>query len=95
MAAALTMAAGATLAGAQRPADAYLSWPLKQAEEQGRQGYRRGRVGGIFDTRILSTNRSYNYKLAATWFTPEVLRASAHDKEGRVSWPIPASMRVP
>jgi len=28
--------------------------------------YEEGRVGGIFDTRILSTNRSYNYKLAAT-----------------------------
>jgi hypothetical protein len=31
----------------------------------------------FFDTRILSTNRSYNYKLSATWLTPEIIRARA------------------
>jgi hypothetical protein len=36
-----------------------------------------GRVGGIFDTRVLHTDRSYNYKLRATWLTPEVVRATA------------------
>lgn len=77
MAAALMIALATALGGAQGAADAYLSWPVKQAEERGQQAYRRGRVGGIFDTRILSTNRSYNYKLAATWFTPDVIRATA------------------
>jgi hypothetical protein len=36
-----------------------------------------GRVGGWFDTRILSTDRSYSYKLRATWLTPDVIRATA------------------
>ncbi len=42
-----------------------------------------GRVGGFFDTRILSTNRSYNYKLSATWLTPEVIRAAARSAQLR------------
>jgi hypothetical protein len=37
----------------------------------------KGRVGGFLDTRILGTNKSYNYKLRATWLTPEVIRAAA------------------
>ena len=32
---------------------------------------------GLIDTRILKTERSYNYKLAATWITPDVVRAVA------------------
>ncbi len=31
-----------------------------------RAAYADGRVGGWLDTRILSTDRAYNYKLAAT-----------------------------
>jgi hypothetical protein len=57
--------------------DAYLSWSAAQAESVGRQAYKQGRVGGIFDMRMLKTERSYNYKLAATWMTPEVIRAAA------------------
>ena len=34
-------------------------------------------MGGWLDTRILSTEHSYNYKLRATWLTPEVIRATA------------------
>jgi hypothetical protein len=73
----LTAALGVALGGPQGAADAYLSWSLKQAQEQGQQAYRTGRVGGIFDTRLLKTDRSYNYKLAATWFTSDVIRATA------------------
>jgi len=36
-----------------------------------------GRVGGWFDARVVHTEHSYNYKLRATWLTPEVIRASA------------------
>jgi hypothetical protein len=31
-----------------------------------------GRVGGAWDGRVTSTDKSYNYKLRATWFTPKV-----------------------
>ena len=36
-----------------------------------------GRVGGWFDTRVVHTEHSYNYKLRGTWLTPDVIRASA------------------
>ena len=68
-------------AASQRPEEtrdaSYLSWSAKQAEAIGEQAFRRGRVGGFFDTRLLKTERSYNYKLAATWLTPDVIRATA------------------
>lgn len=64
----------------QHPAAAgetYLTWTAAQVERLGKDAYQRGRVGGLFDTRLLKTERSYNYKLAATLSTPEVIRASA------------------
>lgn len=57
--------------------DAYLTWSARQVESIGEAAYRRGRVGGLFDTRLLKTERAHNYKLAATWLTPEVIRATA------------------
>ena len=57
--------------------EAYLRWPMKQVETVGKAAYVRGRVGGLFDTRGLGTDRAYNYKLAATWLTPDVIRATA------------------
>jgi len=71
------VAAVLRLTAAQAGPDAYLSWSDKQAETVGRQTYQKGRVGGVFDMRMLKTDRSYNYKLAATWLTPEVIRATA------------------
>ena len=65
------------LGTAQAAGERYLSWSAAQAEAVGRQMYQKGRVGGIFDTRLLKTERSYNYKLAATWLTPDVVRATA------------------
>ena len=80
----IAAAALSALLSAQAPPPApptaesvYLGWSAQQAEAIGKQAYQRGRVGGIFDTRILKTERSYNYKLAATWLTPEVVRATA------------------
>lgn len=62
----------------QGPAsDEFLGWNADRAQVIGRSMYEQGRVGGFFDTRILSTDRSYNYKLAATWLTPDVIRATA------------------
>ena len=67
----------ATAQGGAQGRDAWLSWSAAQAESVGKAAYQRGRVGGIFDTRILKTERAYNYKLAATWLTPDVIRATA------------------
>jgi hypothetical protein len=57
--------------------DEYLGWTAKQAEAVGAVAYQRGRVGGFFDTRGLKTERSTNYKLAATWLTADAIRATA------------------
>ena len=81
--AALVLASGLTVASEGVPSqeqtslDVYLTWPAKHAEDVGKSAYQRGRVGGLFDTRLLKTERSYNYKLAATWLTPDVIRATA------------------
>lgn len=61
----------------QQQEDGYLSWTASRAMEIATNMRVDGRVGGWFDTRILSTERSYNYKLRATWMTPEVIRATA------------------
>lgn len=70
----------ARVAGAQPAAgasDVYLTWPASTAESIGRAMRATGRVGGFFDFRVKSTNKSYNYKLRATWLTPDVIRATA------------------
>src|SRR6266705_4931635 len=36
-----------------------------------------GQVGKSMDFRVTGTDRSYNYKLRATWLTPDVIRATA------------------
>jgi hypothetical protein len=55
----------------------FLSWTEKQAVKIGNSMRVDGRVGGWLDTRVIHTEHSYNYKLRATWLTPEVIRASA------------------
>ena len=57
--------------------EAYLTWPASRADGIARGMYGTGRVGGWFDTRLLTTERSYNYKLAATWMTPDAIRGTA------------------
>jgi hypothetical protein len=56
---------------------AFLNWTRQHAESVGRSMREDGRVGGAFDFRVVHTEHSYNYKLRATWLTPEVIRASA------------------
>ena len=75
--AALVAALVGVLGTHQGADDAWLSWTASQAQGIGKAAYVQGRVGGIFDTRLLKTERSYNYKLAATWMTPDVIRAAA------------------
>jgi hypothetical protein len=62
---------------AESSGQSYLTWTATRAEQIGRSARVNGRVGGVFDFRGLHTERSYNYKLRATWLTPEVIRASA------------------
>lgn len=55
----------------------YLSWDAKRAAAIGRSMRVNGQVGSSLDLRVIRTERSYNYKLRATWLTPEVIRATA------------------
>lgn len=54
---------------------------MARAQAVGEAAYVQGRVGGWFDTRILKTESAYNYKLAATWFHPSVIRAIARVRQ--------------
>lgn len=74
---ALVLVMSAATALAQVPGSDWLLWTPKYIESVGRAAYVRGRVGGFFDTRLLKTERAYNYKLAGTLFTPSVIRAAA------------------
>lgn len=69
---------GSVLGQAQPPgAEDYLSWDAKRGAAVGRSMRANGQVGGSLDWRVVRTERSYNYKLRATWLTPEVIRAGA------------------
>jgi hypothetical protein len=81
-AAAPAVAAAAAACVPQPGADeSWLSWPADRAEAIGKAMYARGRVGGFWDARGLKTERATNYKLAATWITPEVIRATARRQQ--------------
>ncbi len=55
----------------------YLRWNAKQAEKLGISTYAKGKVKGGGGRGLLQTDRAKNYKLRATWMTPDVIRASA------------------
>jgi len=57
--------------------DDWLGWPAARAEAAGKAMRQSGRVGGYFDMRVTGTDKSYNFKLRATWLTPEAIRAGA------------------
>ena len=67
----------AVVASAQSDDSRYLTWSAKDAESIGKAMYQTGRVGRFLDLRVLKTDRAYNYKLAATWLTPDVIKATA------------------
>ncbi len=62
--------------GTNEASDSYLSWTASDVKRIGESTYVKGRVHGG-ETRWLKTERAFNYKLRATWLTPEVIRASA------------------
>jgi hypothetical protein len=68
-------ATAAPPAAAQTPE--YLRWNASEAQKIGREFRSDGRVGGALDFRVVNTDRSYNYKLRATWLTTEVIQATA------------------
>lgn len=64
--------------------DEYLRWSAARVSAVVAAAHGDGKVGSrkLFfwtglDTRLLKTERAMNYKLRATWFTPDVVRASA------------------
>ena len=63
----------------------FLSWNEKEAVKYGEVWRVNGRIGGYFDTRILSTDKSFNYKLRATLMSPEAIRATARFEQIRNS----------
>ncbi len=65
------------LFGALSSAQELATNDLKQAQGIVDAARVKGKVGGTFDFRVKSTDRSYNYKLRATWLTPEVVAAAA------------------
>ncbi|MCL5743031.1 MAG: hypothetical protein M1541_03745 [Acidobacteria bacterium] len=64
-------------AGLNGAGDDFLRWDAKRANAVLTAQRSEGRVGGALDLRVLRTDRSYNYKLRATWMTPEAIRAGA------------------
>lgn len=69
-----SVTAGKLAAQADR---SYLTWTAARAQEVCRSTRVNGRVGGIFDFRVVHTEHAYNYKLRATWLTAEVIRGTA------------------
>lgn len=57
--------------------DDYLSWSADQVQRIAKSTRRTGKVGSRFNERLLKTERAVNYKLIATWMSPEVIRATA------------------
>jgi hypothetical protein len=55
----------------------YLSWTTGQASKIGASTRATGKIGGAGSYRVYDTDRAIDYKLRATWLTPEVIRASA------------------
>jgi hypothetical protein len=56
---------------------AFLTWSGSKAQQIVRTVRVDGRVGPALNLRMLHTERSYNYKLRATWLTPDVVKATA------------------
>ena len=55
----------------------YLAWTDEQAIKIGKGMRVNGKVGSSWGLRVTHTDHAVNYKLRATWLTPEVIRAAA------------------
>lgn len=74
---------GVARAEATGQQESYLSWTADQAVKVGKSMREEGRVGGD-GFRVLSTERAKDYKLRATWLTPDVIRATARHLQFRM-----------
>lgn len=70
--------------------EAYLQWDGARVSAIVAAAHADGKVGSRtllfwtgWDRRLLKTERAQNYKLRATWFTPDVVRASARSAQLR------------
>jgi hypothetical protein len=61
----------------QAPAEAFLGWSRGNAADLVAGMRRVDRVGSRMTVRGLKTDRAINYKMRATWLTPDVIRATA------------------
>ena len=68
------LAAAVVLQGAENE---FLRWDAKRANSTVAAARANGDVGRNLDLRVIRTDRSINYKLRATWLTPDVIRACA------------------
>ena len=57
--------------------EAYLTWSESKAESITKDMRESSKVGHFLDLRGIHTDHSVNYKMRATWLTPEVIRATA------------------
>jgi hypothetical protein len=64
-----------------RADDDYLQWDGKRARAVVLSQRVTGQVGKGLDFRVIQTDRSINYKLRATWMTPEAIRATARMRQ--------------
>ncbi len=55
----------------------FLRWDAKRANSFATASRVSGEVGKNLDFRVIRTDRSVNYKLRATWLTPDAIRACA------------------
>jgi hypothetical protein len=61
--------------------DEYLTWSAKQAQSIVKSMREKGNIAA--GQGLIHTERAHNYKLRATWLTPEVIRASARIEQIR------------
>ena len=69
-----TLFTAAALLGADNE---YLHWTAKEAKNIALASRINGQIGKTADFRIFATDRSFNFKLRATWMTPAVIEALA------------------
>lgn len=74
---ALSAALSAVTGGVAADEESYLRWSRSQALEIAKPMRRTGRVGSFWASRGTHTERAFNYRLRATWLTPDVIRATA------------------
>ncbi len=55
----------------------FLQWDVKRANSIVAARRVNGNVGGNLDLRVIRADQSINYKLRATWLTPDAIRACA------------------